>query len=81
MRVTCACTAPRQRMTAMPSRCRCMKRPAASATATAEISTASSATSARKRCARSRVRRTSGRPDSSVASFWPRCRCWPSHCP
>src|SRR6185503_17032282 len=54
-----ACVAPRQRIIAAASSWRCEKRRAASATATDASTTESSDASPRKRCERSRARRTS----------------------
>ena len=69
---SCACVAPRQRITAQPSRCRSTKRRVPSATATPARIAASSAVRPRKRCARSTAERTSGRPVSRLSIRWPR---------
>ena len=69
---SCACVAPRQRITAQPSRWRSTKRRVPRPIATPARIAASSAVSPRKRSARSIAERISGRPVSSVSTRWPR---------
>ena len=71
--ITWAWRAPRQRITAQPSRWRSTKRRVARPTATAASTTASIAAKRRKRSARSSTVRTSGRALSTVSRLSPRC--------